>query len=420
MAKKPKSTVTYAKMKGIVSYFAALIKEKKIGSATSDLQQKPEISPIYRHMGSEYYPRPEGGGSGASGPASLCFTTTEQQLQSSQASAADFDYLKVIGTGSFGKVFLARHKKNERYYAVKVLQKHIILKKEAEALVMCEHNVLLKTLNHPFLVRLHFSFQTKDRLYLALDYAGGGELFYHLQRERVFMEPRARFYAAEMASALGYLHSLHIVYRDLKPENILLDFAGHVVLTDFGLCKEGMRGHATTRTFCGTPQYLAPEVLRQQEYDRTVDWWGLGAVLHEMLYGLPPFYSADHMEMLSNILFQPLALKPGVSKAGRDLLKRLLNRDRAKRLGAKNDVAELQRHSFFSSIQWDKLVAKKVPPPFVPSLSSPDDLTNINPAFTNLPVPESLGACEEAEMTFSDFSCISKNILPAFAQTSTG
>ncbi|XP_076868840.1 serine/threonine-protein kinase Sgk2b isoform X2 [Brachyhypopomus gauderio] len=403
MAKKTKTTVTYAKMKGIVSYFAALIKEKKIGSA--NLQRKSEMSPIYRHMDSECYLGPEGGGS-----AALCFSNKGQQLQSSQASAADFDYMKVIGTGSFGKVFLARHRKNERYYAVKVLQKHIVLKKEAEGLVKCEHNVLLKTVNHPFLVKLHFSFQTRDRLYLALDYAAGGELFYHLQREHVFMEPRARFYAAEMASALGYLHSLHIVYRDLKPENVLLDAAGHVVLTDFGLCKEGMAGSTTTRTFCGTPQYLAPEVLRQQDYDRTVDWWGLGAVLHEMLYGLPPFYSSDHMEMLSNILFQPLALKPGVSKAGRDLLKRLLNRDRAKRLGAKHDVAELKRHSFFSSIQWDKLEAKKVPPPFVPSLSGPDDLANINPAFTNLPVPDSLSTYEEAEMTFSDFSCVTKNI----------
>ncbi|KAI4883635.1 hypothetical protein NFI96_012923, partial [Prochilodus magdalenae] len=339
------------------------------------------------------------------------------------------------------QVLLARHRENDRYYAVKVLKKHIILKKNAEGHVMCERSVLLKTVNHPFLVRLHFSFQTRDRLYLVLDYAGGGELFYHLQRERAFTEPRARFYAAEMASALGYLHSLHIVYRDLKPENILLDSAGHVVLTDFGLCKEGIVGRATTRTFCGTPEYLAPEVLQQREYDRTVDWWGLGAVLHEMLYGLPPFYSADRMVMLSNIMFQPLVLKAGVSKAGRDLLKRLLNRDRAKRLGAKHDVVELQRHSFFSSIQWDDLVAKKIPPPFVPSLvspvhhniigllnfdfetfkrqeSGPDDLTNIDPAFTNLPVPQSLGVCEEAGITFPGFSYMSQNVSSLSTQAS--
>uniref|UniRef100_A0A673M841 Serine/threonine-protein kinase Sgk1-like n=1 Tax=Sinocyclocheilus rhinocerous TaxID=307959 RepID=A0A673M841_9TELE len=346
--------------------------------------------------------------------AKLVFNTIYSRLlvtSSRTVSVADFYYLKVIGTGSFGKVFLATHRENGRYYAVKVLQKHIILTRKEERNVMCEHRVLLKTLNHPFLVKLHFSFQTKDRLYLVLDYACGGELFYHLQREGVFGEPRARFYAAEMACALGYLHSLKIVYRDLKPENILLDSAGHVVLTDFGLCKEGMSGRGTTRTFCGTPEYLAPEVLLQKEYDRTVDWWGLGAVLHEMLYGLPPFYNADRLEMLRNIIYQPLVLKPGVSSAARDLLKRLLNRDRAKRLGAKRDLTELQSHPFFSSIHWDELVAKQIPPPYVPLLSGPGDLTNIDPRFTELPVPQSLEACEEYGATFPGFTYINENIL---------
>uniref|UniRef100_A0A673M149 Serine/threonine-protein kinase Sgk1-like n=1 Tax=Sinocyclocheilus rhinocerous TaxID=307959 RepID=A0A673M149_9TELE len=376
MVKKAKSPVTYAKMKGIVSYFTALIKDKKLRSS----------HPIYRH-------------------------NPQSEEPQSRVSVADFYYLKVIGTGSFGKVFLATHRENGRYYAVKVLQKHIILTRKEERNVMCEHRVLLKTLNHPFLVKLHFSFQTKDRLYLVLDYACGGELFYHLQREGVFGEPRARFYAAEMACALGYLHSLKIVYRDLKPENILLDSAGHVVLTDFGLCKEGMSGRGTTRTFCGTPEYLAPEVLLQKEYDRTVDWWGLGAVLHEMLYGLPPFYNADRLEMLRNIIYQPLVLKPGVSSAARDLLKRLLNRDRAKRLGAKRDLTELQSHPFFSSIHWDELVAKQIPPPYVPLLSGPGDLTNIDPRFTELPVPQSLEACEEYGATFPGFTYINENIL---------
>ncbi|XP_066529689.1 serine/threonine-protein kinase Sgk2b [Hoplias malabaricus] len=416
MVKKAKSPVTYAKMKGIVSYFAALIKEKKFGS-TDLLQKCGNSHPFYRHVDSECFRRPEGSVCDKAGAAALCFTTSAEEQQRSLVSAADFDYLKVIGTGSFGKVLLARHKQNDKYYAVKVVKKHIILKKKVEGHIICERNVLLKTVNHPFLVRLHFSFQTRDRLYLVLDYAGGGELFYHLQRESVFTEPRARFYAAEMASALGYLHSLHIVYRDLKPENILLDSAGHVVLTDFGLCKEGIVGRATTKTFCGTPEYLAPEVLQQSEYDRTVDWWGLGAVLHEMLYGLPPFYSADRMVMLRNIMFQPLVLKAGVSKAGRDLLKRLLNRDRAKRLGAKHDVAELQHHSFFSSIQWDELVTKKITPPFVPSLSGPDDLTNVDPAFTNLPVPQSLGMCEEDGITFPGFSYMSQNVPSLSTQT---
>ncbi|KAG2460779.1 SGK1 kinase, partial [Polypterus senegalus] len=276
---------------------------------------------------------------------------------------SDFDYLKIIGKGSFGK------------------QKHI----------MAERSVLLKNLKHPFLVGLHYSFQTAEKLYFVLDYVNGGELFYHLQRERVFLEPRARFYAAEIASALGYLHSLHIVYRDLKPENILLDSRGHIVLTDFGLCKEGVDPNGTTSTFCGTPEYLAPEVLQKQAYDRTVDWWCLGSVLYEMLYGLPPFYSRNTAEMYNNILHKPLVLKPNVSNAGRSLLEGLLQKDRKLRLGAKDDFQELKFHAFFSPIHWDDLMAKKITPPFVPAVMGPTDLRHFDPEFTQQPVPSSLG-----------------------------
>lgn len=202
------------------------------------------------------------------------------------AKASDFEFLKMIGKGSFGKVLLAKHKKEGQTYAIKVLAKKMILKRNEKAHIMCERNVLLKNLNHPFLVGLRYSFQSKDKLYFVLDYVNGGELFFHLQKERYFSESRAKFYAAEITSALGYLHSENIVYRDLKPENILLDAEGHIVLTDFGLCKDNLSGRQTTNTFCGTPEYLAPEVLRKEAYDRCVDWWCLGAVLYEMIYGL--------------------------------------------------------------------------------------------------------------------------------------
>uniref|UniRef100_A0A672IYL8 Serum/glucocorticoid regulated kinase family member 3 n=1 Tax=Salarias fasciatus TaxID=181472 RepID=A0A672IYL8_SALFA len=172
----------------------------------------------------------------------------------SSAKPTDFDFLKVIGKGSFGKVFLAKRKNDGKYYAVKVLQKKVILNRKEQKHIMAERNVLLKNVKHPFLVGLHYSFQTTDKLYFVLDFINGGELFFHLQRERTFPEPRAKFYIAEMASALGYLHSLNIVYRDLKPENILLDNEGHIVLTDFGLCKEGISQTDTTSTFCGTPE----------------------------------------------------------------------------------------------------------------------------------------------------------------------
>lgn len=307
------------------------------------------------------------------------------------AKPSDFHFLKVIGKGSFGKVLLARHKAEEAFYAVKVLQKKAILKKKEEKHIMSERNVLLKNVKHPFLVGLHFSFQTADKLYFVLDYINGGELFYHLQRERCFLEPRARFYAAEIASALGYLHSLNIVYRDLKPENILLDSQGHIVLTDFGLCKENIEQNGTTSTFCGTPEYLAPEVLHKQPYDRTVDWWCLGAVLYEMLYGLPPFYSRNTAEMYDNILNKPLQLKPNITNSARHLLEGLLQKDRTKRLGAKDDFMEIKNHVFFSVINWDDLINKKITPPFNPNVSGPSDLRHFDPEFTEEPVPNSIG-----------------------------
>uniref|UniRef100_A0A7N6B393 Serine/threonine-protein kinase Sgk1 n=1 Tax=Anabas testudineus TaxID=64144 RepID=A0A7N6B393_ANATE len=296
----------------------------------------------------------------------------------------------VIGKGSFGKVFLAKRKHDEKYYAVKVLQKKIILNRKEQKHIMAERNVLLKNVKHPFLVGLHYSFQTTDKLYFVLDFINGGELFFHLQKERTFPEPRAKFYIAEMASALGYLHSLNIVYRDLKPENILLDQEGHIVLTDFGLCKEGISQTDTTTTFCGTPEYLAPEVLRKQPYDNTVDWWCLGSVLYEMLYGLPPFYSRDTHEMYDNILHKPLVMRPGASGTAWSLLQGLLEKDGTYRLGSKDDFNEIKAHNFFSSINWDDLEQKRIPPPFTPKVSCYCDISNFDPEFTDEMVPNSV------------------------------
>uniref|UniRef100_A0A8C8CJI0 Serine/threonine-protein kinase Sgk1 n=1 Tax=Oncorhynchus tshawytscha TaxID=74940 RepID=A0A8C8CJI0_ONCTS len=308
----------------------------------------------------------------------------------------DFDFLKVIGKGSFGKVLLAKRKLDGKYYAIKVLQKRVILNRREQKHIMAERNVLLKNVKHPFLVGLHYSFQTTDKLYFVLDFVNGGELFFHLQKERTFPEPRAKFYIAEMASALGYLHSLNIVYRDLKPENILLDFEGHIVLTDFGLCKEGISQAETTSTFCGTPEYLAPEVLRKQPYDNTVDWWCLGSVLYEMLFGLPPFYSRDTHEMYENILHKPLMMRPGASNTAWSLLQALLEKDGTHRLGSRDDFNEIKAHNFFSAIKWDDLEQRKVPPPFTPNVNSPYDITNFDPEFTDETVPNSVCYTEHA------------------------
>lgn len=388
--------LTYCRMRGIVGVLAAFIKERKMG--LNDFIQRLVSTPhICQHSEVKNFLKIDENQNqdleDAIGPSHLHMSRLESRTslaEETQIKPCDFDYLKIIGKGSFGKVLLARHKESGQYYAVKVLQKKIIMKKKEQKHIMAERSVLMKNIKHPFLVGLHYSFQTTEKLYFVLDYVNGGELFYHLQRERVFLECRARFYAAEIASALGYLHSLHIVYRDLKPENILLDSQGHIVLTDFGLCKEGLENNDTTTTFCGTPEYLAPEVLQKTAYDRTVDWWCLGCVLYEMLYGLPPFYSRNTAEMYNNILQNAPVLKPNVSNAGRDILEGLLQKDRTKRLGAQEDFLELKFHQFFSPINWDDLMERKITPPFAPAVSGPTDLKHFDPEFTLLPVTSSL------------------------------
>uniref|UniRef100_A0A5F5PGS2 Serum/glucocorticoid regulated kinase family member 3 n=2 Tax=Equus TaxID=9789 RepID=A0A5F5PGS2_HORSE len=290
------------------------------------------------------------------------------------AKPTDFDFLKVIGKGSFGKVLLAKRKLDGKFYAVKVLQKKVVLNRKEQKHIMAERNVLLKNVKHPFLVGLHYSFQTTEKLYFVLDFVNGGELFFHLQRERSFPEQRARFYAAEIASALGYLHSIKIVYRDLKPENILLDSVGHVVLTDFGLCKEGIAISDTTTTFCGTPE--------------------------------PPFYCRDVAEMYDNILHKPLNLRPGVSLTAWSILEELLEKDRQNRLGAKEDFLEIQNHPFFESLSWTDLVQKRIPPPFNPNVAGPDDIRNFDAAFTEETVPYSV-------CVSSDYSIVNASVLEA-------
>ncbi|OWK01933.1 SGK1 [Cervus elaphus hippelaphus] len=401
-----RDTLTYSRMRGMVAILIAFMKQRRMG--LNDFIQKiannsyackhPEVQSILKISPPQ---EPELMNANPSPPPSPSQQINLGPSSNPHAKPSDFHFLKVIGKGSFGKVLLARHKAEEVFYAVKVLQKKAILKKKEEKHIMSERNVLLKNVKHPFLVGLHFSFQTADKLYFVLDYINGGELFYHLQRERCFLEPRARFYAAEIASALGYLHSLNIVYRDLKPENILLDSQGHIVLTDFGLCKENIEHNGTTSTFCGTPEYLAPEVLHKQPYDRTVDWWCLGAVLYEMLYGLPPFYSRNTAEMYDNILNKPLQLKPNITNSARHVLEGLLQKDRTKRLGAKDDFAskfmfpsqqmEIKNHVFFSLINWEDLINKKITPPFNPNVSGPSDLRHFDPEFTEEPVPNSIG-----------------------------
>ncbi|RYP71920.1 hypothetical protein DL771_004523 [Monosporascus sp. 5C6A] len=295
----------------------------------------------------------------------------------------DFELLKLVGKGSFGKVMQVRKKDTSRIYALKTIRKAHIISRSEVAHTLAERSVLAQ-INNPFIVPLKFTFQSPEKLYFVLAFVNGGELFHHLQKEQRFDVNRARFYTAELLCALECLHGFNVIYRDLKPENILLDYQGHIALCDFGLCKLDMKDEDRTNTFCGTPEYLAPELLMGQGYNKTVDWWTLGVLLYEMLTGLPPFYDENTNEMYRKILSEPLHF-PGadvVPPAAKDLLSKLLNRDPAQRLGA-NGSAEIKAHPFFHAIDWRKLLQRKYEPTFKPNVVDALDTTNFDPEFTS-------------------------------------
>lgn len=317
-----------------------------------------------------------------------------------------FELLKVIGKGSFGKVMQVRKRDTNRIYAMKILKKAHIVERSEVSHTLAERAVLAQ-LQHPFIVPLKFSFQSPDKLYLVLAFVNGGELFHHLQREQRFSEERAKFYAAELLCALDCLHSYGIIYRDLKPENILLDYSGHIALCDFGLCKLNLKEKEKTNTFCGTPEYLAPELLLGQGYTKVVDWWTLGILLYEMVSGLPPFYDENTNEMYKKILSDELKLKDYMSPNVRDILKRLLDRDPNKRLGF-NGAQEIKTHPFFADINWQRLLAKKYTPPFKPNVASAIDTSNFDEEFTSeAPVDsfvENSALSESVQQQFAGFT----------------
>jgi len=316
----------------------------------------------------------------------------------------DFELLKVIGKGSFGKVMQVRKKDTQRVYALKTIRKAHIAQRPGEITHILAERTVLALVNNPFIVPLKFSFQNPDKLYLVMSFVNGGELFYHLQREGKFDQNRSRFYAAELLCALEHLHGFNVVYRDLKPENILLDYTGHIALCDFGLCKLNMSETEKTNTFCGTPEYIAPELLESHGYTKTVDWWTLGVLLYEMMTGLPPFYDENVNVMYQRILSDPLQFPPDIPQEARSVMTGLLQRNPAHRLGA-NGGEEIKRHPFFAKyIDWHLLMAKKIQPPFKPSVESVLDVANFDPDFTN----------EEAQDSVVTDSALSETVQDQF------
>lgn len=310
--------------------------------------------------------------------------TSYERLPPRKLAAHDFEFLKLIGRGTFGRVFQVRKRDTKRIYAMKVLSKREIALRKEVSHTMGERKILERSLDCPFLVGLKFSFQSEAELFFVTDYKCGGELFWHLQREGRFTEARARFYIAELVLALEHLHKYDIVYRDLKPENILLDATGHVALCDFGLSKADLGAGQLTNTFCGTTEYLAPEVLLDESgYSKLVDFWSLGVLLFEMCCGWSPFYAEDTQQMYRNICFGKIRFPRGaISDDGKQFVKGLLNRNPKHRLGTQNDANDLKNHAFFKEIDFDLLMRKQIPPLFKPLVESDESVANFDPEFT--------------------------------------
>ena len=287
----------------------------------------------------------------------------------------DFNFLAVLGKGNFGKVMLAEEKQTGVLYAIKVLKKEFIIENDEIDSTRSEKRVFLTVARerHPFLLNLHSCFQTETRVYFVMEYVGGGDLMLHIQRQQ-FNLHRAKFYAAEVLLALEYFHKHGIIYRDLKLDNIMLTLDGHVKIADYGLCKENMWYGNTTSTFCGTPEFMAPEILLEQRYGRAVDWWAFGILLYEMLLGQAPFRGDDEDEIFDAILEDDPLYPIQMPRDSVSLLQRLLTRDPSRRLGAgPNDADDVKAHPFFRDVNWDDLINKRVPPPFCPTLRHASD-----------------------------------------------
>ncbi|XP_053664839.1 ribosomal protein S6 kinase beta-2 [Anopheles marshallii] len=330
----------------------------------------------------------------------------------------DFELKKVLGKGGYGKVFQVRKTTGadaNSYFAMKVLKKASIVRNQKDtAHTRAERNIL-EAVRHPFIVELVYAFQTGGKLYLILEYLSGGELFMHLEREGIFLEDTACFYLCEIILALEHLHNLGIIYRDLKPENVLLDAKGHVKLTDFGLCKEHIQEGIVTHTFCGTIEYMAPEILTRSGHGKAVDWWSLGALMYDMLTGTPPFCADNRKKTVDAILKDKLNIPGYLTPDSRDLIRRLMKRQVSQRLGSgPTDGQAVRAHPFFKNVNWDDVVKRRLDPPIKPMLSSEDDVSQFDTKFTKeIPVdsPDETTLSESVNLIFQGFTYVAPSVL---------
>ncbi|KAJ1930902.1 Serine/threonine kinase, partial [Linderina macrospora] len=295
----------------------------------------------------------------------------DQQAVQRKLGINDFSLLKVLGKGNFGKVMLSEEKSTGKLYAIKVLKKEFIVENDEFESTRSEKRVLLiaNKDRHPFLIGLHSCFQTSGQIFFAMEYISGGDLMMHVQKLGSFGERRAKFFACEILLALAYFHDAGIIYRDLKLDNIMLDHEGHIKIADYGLCKENMGYGQTTMTFCGTPEFMAPEIVLEQRYGRAVDWWAFGVLIYEMILGTSPFHGEDEEEIFDSILEDEILYPVKMSRDSVFICQALLEKEPSKRLGSgPTDAEEIKKHSFFKGVSWDDVLNKRIAPLYVPEI----------------------------------------------------
>jgi len=329
---------------------------------------------------------------------------------SSKVNLNDFVLLKVVGKGGYGKVYQARKKETGEIFAIKALRKDFLIRTNNVEYTKTEKDIL-RNVRHPFIVQLYYAFQNECKVYLVMDFVNGGQILFHLREQAMFSEQLVRFYSAQVILAVEHLHLLDVIHRDLKPENILINQTGYIALTDFGFAKEEMTDGSKTRTFCGTIEYMAPEMISGSGYGKAADWWSVGILIFDMLTGGPPFRSKNDGALQKKIMTEKLRLPVYLSAEAHSIIKGLLNRDDKKRLGSgKTGAKEIKAHPFFKGINWKKLERMEMEPPFRPNVPNGTlDVSNFDVEFLNQPVTESPPEYEltqSQESLFRNFSFV--------------